>query len=56
MRERNEEARLVVSDFREVSALPGARGGPPIPPLDSGSTRGGSTHVVYLEPHGSVGY
>ena len=56
MRERNEEAQLVVSDFREVCALPCTRGGPPMPHLDSGSTRGGSPHVVHLGPRGSVGY
>lgn len=56
MRERNEEARLVVSDFLEVYPLPGAWGGPAIPPPDSGSTSGGPPHVVYLEPRGFLGY
>ena len=51
----NEEARLVVSDFRKVYALPGAWGGPAMPPLVSGSTNGGHPHVVYLEPRGSLG-
>ena len=55
LRERNEEAQLVVSDFREVHALSGARSGPAIPPLGFGSTSGDPPHVVYLEFRGFLG-